>query len=168
MAATQLRSTTAAATDFGHAGSVVTNTGTHNVMTMKLVVAAAAVPVAEYFGFPMPRGTPFMHADGANRIRVATSGRAVSCWMHGNQFGNGWCQARSANDHASNTFSTLNRGVIGAQTDPYERMRMFSGMNMMICQIGITAGTATVGDVIVVPFLQYDASADLGTGTNDW
>jgi len=45
---------------------------------------------------------------------------------------------------------------------------MFSGMNMLICQIGVGAGTTTVGDIIVVPFLQYDASTDLGTGTNDW
>jgi len=43
---------------------------------------------------------------------------------------------------------------------------MFSGMNMLICQIGVTPGTATVGDVIVVPFLQFSANDDLGTG--DW
>ena len=51
-------------TEFGFAGSIVSNDGTHNVMTFKMVVAADATPVAEYFGFPMPRGTPFMHADG--------------------------------------------------------------------------------------------------------
>jgi len=45
---------------------------------------------------------------------------------------------------------------------------MFSGMNMMICNLGTGAGTATVGDVIVVPFLQYDASTDIGTGSNDF
>jgi len=86
-----LRTSTGSSADFGHALSVVSNTGLHNVMTFKIVIAATAVPVAEYFGFPMPRGTPFMHEDGANRVRVATSGRTVSCWMHGNQFGNGYC-----------------------------------------------------------------------------
>jgi len=110
MKATKLLTTLAADVDFGFAGSIVGNDGTHNVMTFKLVVAADAVPVAEYFGFPMPRGTPFMHADGANRVRVASSGRTVSCWMHGNQFGNGWCQARSQYDDARNSFNTLNRG----------------------------------------------------------
>jgi len=43
---------------------------------------------------------------------------------------------------------------------------MFSGMNLLICQVGVGAGTATVGDVVVVPFLQYDAHGDLGAG--DW
>lgn len=42
-------------------------------------------------GFPMPRGTPFMADGGKNEVRVVTNGRDVTCWMHGNQFGNGWC-----------------------------------------------------------------------------
>jgi hypothetical protein len=167
MAATNQKTSTAAATDYGHAGSVVANDGTHNVMTFKMVVAADAQPVAEYFGFPMPRGTPFMHADGQNRVRVATNGRAVSCWMHGNQFGNGWCQARSTMGAAKDKFPDLNRGMIGPidHTDAYERMRMFSNMNMLICQVGVAAG-ATGGDVMVVPFLQYDSVTDLGS--DDW
>jgi hypothetical protein len=104
MAATSNPSTKTGVThyDWTTGGSVVSNDGTHNVMTFKMVVAADDEPVAEYFGFPMPRGTPFMHADGENRVRVATSGRAVSCWMHGNMFGNGYCQARSDLGHASN------------------------------------------------------------------
>ena len=88
--------------------------------------------------------------------------------MHGNQFGSGFCQARSLMSAGANQFSTLNRGQIGPvdHTDPYERMRMFSGMNMLICQVGVAAGDADNGDVMVVPFLQYDASTDLGS--DDW
>jgi hypothetical protein len=71
-------------------------------------------------------------------------------------------------DAAANQFSTLNRGQIGPvdHSDAYERMRMFSGMNMLICQVGVAAGDADNGDVMVVPFLQYDASTDLGS--DDW
>lgn len=62
------------------------NDGSLNVMTMKLVIAAAGVPVDAYYGFPMPQGTPFMDPAGGNKVRIATSaGRAsVECWMNGN------------------------------------------------------------------------------------
>jgi hypothetical protein len=80
-------------TDSGDAaGEIFLNTGSLALNVMKLYVAAAAVPLGTHYGFPMPRGQPFMHADGGNKIRTVAGGaRAVDCWMYGNEFGNGYC-----------------------------------------------------------------------------
>jgi len=66
--------------DSGLSASVSTtfnNDGAEAVNTMKMFIAAAAVPVDEYYGFPMPRGTPFMKSTGANEIEVVTARAGV-------------------------------------------------------------------------------------------
>ena len=42
--------------------------GSAAIMAMKLFIAATddEKPISDYYGFPMPRGTPFMHASGKN------------------------------------------------------------------------------------------------------
>lgn len=61
------------------------NNGYEALNTFKIYIAADAVPADEYFGFPMPRGTPFMKSTGDNEIEVITTrAAAVKCWMYGN------------------------------------------------------------------------------------
>lgn len=42
-----------------------------------MYINANAVPVDEFYGFPMPRGTPFMKSTGNNEIEVITERRGV-------------------------------------------------------------------------------------------
>jgi hypothetical protein len=71
--------------------------------------------------------------------------------MHGHEYGNGYCSTQGvisadgavtlimtwASQHTTNAF--------------YQRLRSFSGMNMLVCNVG-KAAAATGGDVIIVPF----------------
>jgi len=52
---------------------------------MKLYVAPAAVPVADYFGFFVPRFTPFFKSTGGNEIEVILNSdrTGVQCWAWG-------------------------------------------------------------------------------------
>lgn len=58
-------------------------------------------------------------------------------------------------------------------SSPYHRMAMFSGMNLLICNIGTGSnGTANTGDVVVIPFVQYkpieDGLTSSASAVKDW
>lgn len=61
------------------------NNGIWAVGAMKLYVAPAAVPVADYFGFFVPRFTPFFKSTGGNEIEVILNSdrTGVQCWAWG-------------------------------------------------------------------------------------
>lgn len=74
------------------ASKISTNDGTLAPATgLKLYVAAAAVPLADYYGFYVLRMTPFFKSTGANEIEVVVnSARAVKCWLWGSNNGAGF------------------------------------------------------------------------------
>jgi len=61
------------------------NNGIWAVGAMKIYVAPAAVPVADYFGFFVPRFTPFFKSTGGNEIEVILNSArtGVQCWAWG-------------------------------------------------------------------------------------
>lgn len=119
------------------------NDGAIALNTFKIFLAADAEPVDEFFGFPMPRGRPFMKATGDNEIEVEiSSARAgVQCWMYGNEYGSGFCNVQQLTNYE------------------YGRLAQFREMNFMVCKVGLTAGTAVSGDVILVPFTMVEGAS---------
>ena len=58
---------------------------------LKIYIAGAAVPVADYYGFYVLRMIPFYKATGGNEIEVLVStSRAVQCWNWGSYNGAGY------------------------------------------------------------------------------
>jgi hypothetical protein len=58
-------------------GVTFQNDGREALNAMKLFIGGGLVPVDEFYGFPMPRGTPFMKATGDNEIEVITARTGV-------------------------------------------------------------------------------------------
>lgn len=109
---------------------------------MKLYVAAAAVPLADYYGMFALRMTPFFKSTGGNEIEVVVnSARAVQCWSWGSYNGAGWALAAA---HAGATFFT----------GKYFALYQYAQLNMVVCKVGTAAGTATTGDIIIIPATQ--------------
>jgi hypothetical protein len=128
----------AASKSSGNDGSLALNTG------MKLYVAHTAVPVADYFGFYALRMQPFFKASGGNEIDVVVnSARAVKCWAWGSENGQGWAKI----------YNFVSVSYFPAATK-YAPLIKYAEMNMVICKIGTAAGTATTGDIIVIPSTQ--------------
>jgi len=119
---------------------------------LKIHVAAAAVPLADYYGFYVPRMIPFYKATGGNEIEVlVSSARAVQCWSWGSYNGNGWATVHNA---AWATFFA----------NKYFALLQYAQLNMIICKVGTAAGTATTGDTIVIPTTQTQVD---GTDINN-
>ena len=71
--------------------------------------------------------------------------------MHGHEYGNGYCMKQYKISVSGDTSTTMPWNSMGRTNDGYERLRSFSGMNLLICKVG-KAAAATNGDVIVIPF----------------
>jgi hypothetical protein len=130
----------------GNDGSIALSTG------IKLFVAAGQAPAADYMGFYLLRMIPFFKSTGANEVEVVVnSARAVKCFYWGSNQGAGWIQKQAI---PSTSFWT-------GKTKPAYKYAM---TNMLVCKIGVATGTATTGDVIIVPATQQAADA---TGVNN-
>jgi len=71
--------------------------------------------------------------------------------MHGHEYGNGYCTTQgvvTATGAATKIMTWLSFHTTNAF---YARLRSFSGMNLLICNVG-KAAAATGGDVIIIPF----------------
>jgi hypothetical protein len=122
---------------------------------LKIYIAATKVPLADYYGFYVTRMTPFFKATGGNEIDVmVNTARAVKCWSWGSYNGAGFAEVHT---------------FIGKEywTGKYFAAQQFKGLNMIICKLGVAAGTATTGDVVVVPTTQTAPDGKLGDGTTD-
>jgi hypothetical protein len=134
----------AASKSSGNDGRLALNTG------MKLYVAPAAVPVANYYGFYALRMQPFFKSSGCNEIDVVVnSKRAVQCFVWGSENGQGWALLHN---HAAITYFPA--------ATKYAPLIKYAEMNMVICKIGTAAGTATTGDVIMIPSTQKAPDAN--------
>jgi hypothetical protein len=112
---------------------------------MKIYIAAAAVPLADYYGFYSLRMIPFFKATGGNEIDVVVnSARAVQCWFWGSPNGQG--------------FAYLDTNVMQAAfllaTSKYTSPHSLAQLCFVVCKLGTAAGTATTGDVVVIPNTQ--------------
>jgi hypothetical protein len=130
-------SATAGANKFSrNDGALALSTG------LKIYIAAGDQPLADYYGFYALRMQPFFKATGGNEIDVmVNSERAVKCYSWGSYNGAGF--ATIHNDAWASYF-----------TGKYFALMQFKGLNMIVCKLGTAAGTATTGDVIVVPATQ--------------
>lgn len=112
---------------------------------MKLYIAASAVPVAEYYGFYVPRMVPFFKATGKNEIEVlVNSARTVQCWSWGSYNGVGWAEIH--------TYAPFVDFVVG--TNKYFATMQFRALNLVVCKLGVAAGTTGTGDVVIIPATQ--------------
>jgi hypothetical protein len=112
---------------------------------MKLYIAADAVPVAEYYGFYSLRMIPFFKATGGNEIDVMVStARAVQCWSWGSYNGAGFAEVHTYVPFVA-YFGT---------SDKYQPLMQYRGINLVVCKLGTAAGTATTGDVVIIPATQ--------------
>lgn len=129
------------------ANKMTANVGDHVLSVgMKLYIAPAAVPVAKYFGFYAMRMTPFFKATGGNQIDVVVNTeRAVKCWSWGSYNGAGWAMKHD------------DTGITNWFAGKYRPLWQYKQMNMVVCEIGTTAGTATTGDVVIIPATQTAA-----------
>lgn len=82
---------------------------------------------------------------------MVNSARTVQCWSWGSENGNG--NARLHTYVGLELMDTL-----------YKPLVQYAGMNMVICKIGVTAGTTTTGDIMIVPATQ---SAPDASGVNN-
>lgn len=112
---------------------------------LKLFIAATKEPLAKYYGFFVLRMVPFYKATGGNEIDVVTNAkRAVKCWAWGSENGQGFCRKHDAAAIAN--FFAASAG--------YKKALQYASMNFVICEVGTAAGTATTGDVIIIPAKQ--------------
>ena len=127
------------------------NNGIWAVGAMKVYVAADAVPLADYYGFFVPRMTPFFKSTGGNEIEVVLNSArtGVQCWAWGSRNGEGFMIAQ--NNKAPQSATLQFTGQLNwLNTVRYARM------NMVICKVGVAAGTASTGDVMIIPTTQVD------------
>lgn len=122
------------------------NDGTNALSTgLKLYIAADAEPVAEYYGFYVPRMIPFYKVTGGNEVQVLVSTtRAVQCWNWGSYNGNGFALVHTYVPMLS----------YFGNSDIYQPLMQFRGVNMVICKLGKTKGTTGTGDVVIIPATQ--------------
>lgn len=82
---------------------------------------------------------------------MVNSARTVQCWSWGSENGNG--NARLHN-FAGNEYCDAK----------YKPLYQFAGLNLVVCKLGSTDGTASTGDIMIVPATQ---SAPDATGINN-
>lgn len=109
---------------------------------LKIYVTKDKAPVADYYGFYVPRMTPFFKSTGGNEIDVVVSTkRAVQCWSWGSYNGAGFAHKDA---------------FVGKEywVNAYFALVQYAGLNMVICKLGTAKGTATTGDVVIIPATQ--------------
>jgi hypothetical protein len=96
--------------------------------------------------------TPFMKATGGNEIEVVVStSRVVKCWMWGHPDGYGHGRNIVGGSTASSALANdVTTNYILAASG-YDRTWSCNMMSMIICNLGTAAGTATTGDVVIIP-----------------
>lgn len=120
----------------GNDGSMALATG------LKIFISKDDTPLEDYYGFFVLKMTPFFKATGGNEIDAVVSGdstRTVQCWYHGSTNGQGWC-----------VLSTAVKWI-EYYTGKYYSPHQYGQMPLVICKLGKVKGTATHGDVIVIP-----------------
>lgn len=132
------------------------NDGTLALSTgLKIYIAETKVPLADYYGFYALRMQPFFKATGGNEIDVVVnSARTVQCWSWGSYNGAGFAEI-----HTMVTAPYFS-------ASKYFAAMQFKGVNMVICKIGVAAGTAK-GDAIMIPATQTAPDGKLGDGSTD-
>jgi len=141
------------------ANTLASNDGLFALSTgIKLYIATtdAKKPIADYYGFYVPRMTPFFKTSGGNEIEVLTERASVQCWSWGSENGAGYIHE----NHASRKNSYLEYFLGDSKYGPAWQ---FAGANLVICKVGKAAAGAN-GDVIIVPATQSVADA---TGVNN-
>lgn len=127
-------------------GAVALSTG------LKIYIAPNDKPLDDYYGFYALRMIPFFKSTGKNEIVVmVNSERAVQCWSWGSYNGAGFA---TKHDDAWVTYFT----------GKYFALMQYKGLNMIVCKLGKTGGTASTGDVIIVPATQLEP---VGTNINN-
>jgi hypothetical protein len=130
-------------TEGSNDGSEVLATG------VKFFIVATETPVQSHVAVFTLRMTPFYKSTGGNEVEVVVQGsRTVSCWVYSSQTGGGYCTKFSA---GANTYFQNNLAI-------YREQKMFAGMGLLVCDIGVAAG-ATGGETIFVPATQQAHAA---------
>lgn len=103
--------------------------------------------------------TPFFKSTGANEVEVVvTPARdGTKCWMWGGP--NGMGVARNI-DYSGTNANTVEANYILAASG-YNRAWVNAMLSLVICKVGVGAGTATTGNVIVIPSTQVVENAEL-------
>jgi hypothetical protein len=133
-----------------------TNNGQYVLSTgLKVYFNAGDKALDNYYGFYVPRMTPFFSSKGGNQIDVMVSTtRKVECFSWGSYNGAGMID---------DVLAEIKK-VWGSYflTNGYLPARMVAGLNLVICKATKgTAGTAKTGDVVVVPATQ--SAPDVGS-----
>lgn len=63
--------------------AVATNDATKLTNVMKIYLTASTTPVADFYGFFVPHGVPFMKSTGKNEIEAVSTRTGVKCYMYG-------------------------------------------------------------------------------------
>lgn len=71
--------------------------------------------------------------------------------MHGHEYGNGYCSSQGVITTVGVATKVMAWAGYHTTNAIYSRVRAFSGMNLLICNIG-KAAAAAAGDVIIIPF----------------
>jgi hypothetical protein len=143
------------------------NDGTFALSTgMKIYFPAGASgkPLAKYYGFYVPRMIPFFSSQGNNQIDVVVnSKKAIKCWSWGSYNGDGWFFKKEKFETlivpgAADTSYTwgpfFDKGADASAISDYYQLMQMKEMNMVICEVGTTDGTADTGDAIMIPATQ--------------
>jgi hypothetical protein len=91
--------------------------------------------------------TPFFKATGGNEIEVVVStSRVVKCWMWGHPDGYGVARTIAGGNVENDVTLNYIKAASG-----YDRTWSSNLMSLVICNLLTTAGTATTGDVVIIP-----------------
>lgn len=104
-----------------------------------------------------------MASTGANEIvTVVSTSRVVKCWMWGHPDGYGNARNIAGGNSASSALSNAVTDDYIKVASGYDRTWSCNMMSLVICNVGTTAGTATTGDVVIIPTTQKQlAAADI-------
>jgi hypothetical protein len=109
---------------------------------LKVYITKDKTPLHDYYGFYVPRMTPFYKSTGGNEIDVVESDetRSTRCWCWGSYNGAGYALKLA---HAGSTYLT---GL------KYIPLVEYADINMVICKLDKSKkADATNGAVIVIP-----------------
>jgi hypothetical protein len=130
------------------------NTGEFALSTgLKLYFTKATKPVADYYGFYVPRMIPFYTSNGGNEIetRCNSATRKVQCWNWGSYNGAGFADTKTKVDASWGLYFATNHAT-------YKPTRQFAGINMVICKVNKATAASSIagytGDVVVIPATQ--------------
>lgn len=101
-----------------------------------------------------------MASTGANEIvTVVSTSRVVKCWMWGHPDGYGNARNIAGGSTASSALSNDVTDNYIMVASGYDRTWSCNMMSLVICNVGTTAGTATTGDVVIIPTTQKTLAA---------